>query len=29
VSQFDEEPSETAHTASGNADEMNPMLFGG
>src|SRR5215211_851886 len=29
VSQLDEKPSQTAHAASGNADEVNLMLFGG
>src|SRR5437588_1701145 len=29
VSQLDEKPGKTAHTASRNTDEMNPVLFGG
>src|SRR6476661_8096782 len=29
VSQLNEKPGKTAHTASRNTDEVNPMLFGG
>src|SRR4029077_2464535 len=29
VSQLDEKPGKTAHTASCNTDKVNPMLFGG
>ena len=29
VSQLDEKPGKTAHTASRNTDEVNPMFFGG